>query len=462
MRNENRRQEGGKKRSERQKSVETISDALELLEDTMLTEAMQKRQAAEKEGQRENAVKQSRQEQRTGAKAEEEKDSRKRERGKGKGKKEKGEYRKGRKGWKAWQVYGGMAACVTLLVAALRFAPAVWSSRQDTPRDSATGTTPEQGTSSDSVPGTTPEQGTSSGSVAGTTPEQGTSSDSVPEMIPEQESSQDTTPPEQTEAGAGESESQEAYGFTMGNDIVYFPISFDERRRFGLVKSDAIGLTPENTYQITEEDLGEVMGSVQESADAGLIGCTVYHFAAFPDLDAICILEREGSYSFYTADGIWLPEEPGQSFERVITAYGMPESVVKLEVEDLEGNPLFTITDQADVTALCTMLSGKTDIGMQANNERYARLWKDTYGNEEVSYDGESFFYSDQVDYDAVHAFWHAKQRVIWVTTERGFRFLMQYNPAVRTMECYGYYDLTEEEVAELNVIFGVDGASYP
>ena len=88
MRNENRRQEGGKKRSERQKSVETISDALELLEDTMLTEAMQKRQAAEKEGQRENAVKQSRQgrqsrqEQRTGAKAEEEKDSGKRERGK--------------------------------------------------------------------------------------------------------------------------------------------------------------------------------------------------------------------------------------------------------------------------------------------------------------------------------------------------------------------------------------------
>ncbi len=382
------------------KQAEVISDALELLEDSVLQEAMQKRQSVLNEQ----------------TKKQEKKDI-----------------------WKKWRLYGSMAACAALLVVASRYVPRFWSSGQTEP-DSGFDIVPEYAVEKDTVS------------------QENRTEDDVwqDDIMTEEKTTEEQKEVEET------AEEQAAYGFTLGEDIIYFPISFDDRIRYGLLKTgaddpsdggqtEAMGLTPENTYQITKQDLGEVMGTVQGSADQDLLGCTVYHFAQFPNLDSICIVEQEGSYAFYTADWILLSEESGGSFDRVLAAYNLPETAVKLEVEDRFGNQLVTITDKEDIHTLCTLLSGKTDIGMQANNERYAKLWQDIYGNNAVSYDGESFYYSDEVDYDAVHEFWHENQRVLWLTTERGFRFLMQYNPSVQTMECFGYYDLEKEEIAVLN-----------
>ena len=64
-------------------------------------------------------------------------------------------------------------------------------------------------------------------------------------------------------------EEAEAFGFTLSDNeqTVYFPISFEERRTYGLVDTDAVGLTKENTYEITEKDLGELMGTVAACGD---------------------------------------------------------------------------------------------------------------------------------------------------------------------------------------------------
>lgn len=92
-----------------------------------------------------------------------------------------------------------------------------------------------------------------------------------------------------------------AYGVTL-NDRTYFPISFEERKQFGLLPEDATGLTPENTYAITDADLGAVMGTVSHSENTSAIGATAYHFAKYPDSDQICILEIDGTYEFYVCD----------------------------------------------------------------------------------------------------------------------------------------------------------------
>ena len=71
---------------------------------------------------------------------------------------------------------------------------------------------------------------------------------------------------------------ENAYGFTMeGSDVLYFPISFSERKIFGIIDENATGLTAENTYKITADDLGNVMGIVGDSEDERMIGETVYH-----------------------------------------------------------------------------------------------------------------------------------------------------------------------------------------
>lgn len=98
---------------------------------------------------------------------------------------------------------------------------------------------------------------------------------------------------------------ENAYGFTMeGSDVLYLPISFSQRKTFGLIDENATGLTDENTYQITDDDLDGVMGIVGESQDESLIGETVYHFIKFPSDDAICIIKVNGIYQFYVKEGV--------------------------------------------------------------------------------------------------------------------------------------------------------------
>ena len=70
---------------------------------------------------------------------------------------------------------------------------------------------------------------------------------------------------------------ENAYGFTMeGSDILYFPISFSQRKTFGIVDEDAAGLTDKNTYKITADDLGDIMGIVGDSRKESIVGETVY------------------------------------------------------------------------------------------------------------------------------------------------------------------------------------------
>ena len=98
---------------------------------------------------------------------------------------------------------------------------------------------------------------------------------------------------------------ENAYGFTMeGSDVLYLPISFSQRKTFGLIDENVTGLTDENTYQITDDDLGGIMGIVGDSQDESIIGETVYHFIKFPSDDVICIVKVNGIYQFYVKEGV--------------------------------------------------------------------------------------------------------------------------------------------------------------
>lgn len=89
-----------------------------------------------------------------------------------------------------------------------------------------------------------------------------------------------------------------------GSDVLYLPISFSQRKTFGLIDENAAGLTDENTYQITDDDLGGVMGIAGDSQDESIIGETVYHFIKFPSDDAICIVKVNGIYQFYVKEDV--------------------------------------------------------------------------------------------------------------------------------------------------------------
>lgn len=270
-------------------------------------------------------------------------------------------------------------------------------------------------------------------------------------------------------------EDSTVHGFTLnGNDAaIYFPISFDERKEYGLVSEEAVGLDQGNTYRITPKDLGEQMGTVTSCGDESLIGCEVYHFAAYPDKESICIVNTSSGYAFYVCNDLYIKNIEGNDFETVLSAYGLPASLEHMKVQTSGLQTLFEVTDKAVIDAIFDLISNKVNDGREANERRFAQAWYDAYGNEDVYYSeeeghcvyrsvssGPAITYTDDAGnmiaqnstqgislYDKARELWDKDERVIEITTSAGYQLVIDYFPSIHSFICSdGYYALTEEE----------------
>lgn len=273
-----------------------------------------------------------------------------------------------------------------------------------------------------------------------------------------------------------------AYGFLF-NDAWYFPIDFEARERFGLVGQDSL--------QIEEDDLGEYMGSAEIKTYDGAETMTtidLYHYAAFPDSDTICIgVYPDGVKGFYVIDSPVIAEETRATSDGILDAYHVPESVSELLVQTGAWVTKLTITDTERIEAICAILRGKSDMGLKAHERLYAQAWYDAYGNTDVYYDEETermVYKSDpnwepteitftdeqgnevtrvepdevfESTYDAAHALWGKNERVLTFTTERG-QWYVFYTPSIKTFSsCDGYYALSDAEVQEMNRLLEIE-----
>lgn len=276
-----------------------------------------------------------------------------------------------------------------------------------------------------------------------------------------------------------------AVGFEL-NNAMYFPISYDERGRFGLLSEGPEGAGAV-FIQPTREDLGALMGAVELPTNDGTTMVNVYHYNAYPDYDAICIVEFSDGLYFYVASGYTLEDDVGIASDLFLETYGMPGSVTKLTVQTGDWETVLTITDRETIEALCALLGGKENIGMEEHNRLFALLWQEVYGNDDVYYDesdgtvhyrsgltGEpqTHTYTDaegneitEVEpdtvfeeiYETAHALWSQGERVVWFTTDKGFEFYLIFNPAIGTFSTHnGYYCMTSAEVAQMKALLEI------
>ncbi len=275
-------------------------------------------------------------------------------------------------------------------------------------------------------------------------------------------------------------------GFYINEDktVLYFPISFDNRVRYGLVPEDAEGLTKENTYKITDADLGELMGTVTSCGDKELIGCKVYHFSKYPNYDSICIADTKNGYKFYT--GIYFITERSNLRSNVCLAkYDLPNSLEKIEILNKDSKVLFEIKDEKDISMLFTIISDKYDIGSNEQNRRLADAWYREYQNDDLYYDeasGQIVYknadkiikegytsvvdgveivfepqFADTVTRDKALELWTKDNLNIAITSNNGFDVTIQYSPITSTFSIYSNnYSLTEDEIKELNSILRI------
>ncbi len=254
--------------------------------------------------------------------------------------------------------------------------------------------------------------------------------------------------------------------------VAYGPIDGEDRKRYDLIPDKiAVGQTLNEATIITEADLGEFMGTVTGCIDPALNGCRVYHYAKYPEKDAICIVDTPQGYAFYCGSVLAFDAVVGGSSDELFSLYGLPDSLEELEILSPGERFLFEITDPAQIAVIFEILSGKTNIGLIASDYRYAQAWYDAYGNEDVSFSEENGFVfrdgtsgdgdSGQVfaekTYEKAHALWGKGSCHLCFTTAKGFQLLIDYNPAVCSFNSQNsYYVLSEAETEALNTILRI------
>ncbi len=240
-----------------------------------------------------------------------------------------------------------------------------------------------------------------------------------------------------------------AYGFALTEEktVYYYPLDREARLDYGLEDMDA--------DQLTKKDLGEPMGTVYSCGDKSLIGCKVYHYAKYPDLDSICIVKLRWGHAIYTADYLNLDTFVGQSSDALLDAYGLPESLQKMEVFSEANEYLFIIEDAETCDRIFELLAGRKNIGYGEYRRWMIREGHHADGGEETA---QTEQLSDDESLQLAYESSSRGMRILDIVTKRGFRCRIDYHPAIAMFFWGdGYFRLPAEDAAELNGLLQIE-----
>ena len=263
-----------------------------------------------------------------------------------------------------------------------------------------------------------------------------------------------------------------ACGFTMDAvpGATYFPLTREEREQYNLAEAP------------DEDDLGTIMGTVTSCVDASLIGSSVYHVAAYPALDSLCIVASPDGYTYYLCEALYASAAEGETLEVLLETYGLPGSLASVEVLEKDFTPLYTMEDSQKIDTMFAILSTTVSQGKEAGERRFADVWYAAYGNDDVRYseaEGHCVFAADETPsepvtetdgagnivvsnsrppsdsvYDRAQALWTAGERILRLTTAQGFSLELDFFPSIQAIFCNdGCFILTDsqsETLAEL------------
>lgn len=175
-------------------------------------------------------------------------------------------------------------------------------------------------------------------------------------------------------------------------------------------------------YLISAEDLGDYIGTVGALDKAHLPEGKAYHWLAYPNLDSIVIVEREGKYSFYVSEGYIFSSESINSSSSILEKYNLPDSAISLDVLDSD----IIITDKSEIAEICAIISNKQHDAEFSYRNRIWEAWQSEKGDVGVGFDGTDFSYSNpQIHEEFAHYFGENIKTII-VNTENGFEITLR------------------------------------
>ncbi|MBQ7064297.1 MAG: hypothetical protein IJM90_05370 [Firmicutes bacterium] len=208
-----------------------------------------------------------------------------------------------------------------------------------------------------------------------------------------------------------------AYSITLNDDpsVPYFPISYFECFRYGLLPEGADYMGEDNLYKITEKDIGEPMGIVTGSMDPSLIGCKVYHFASFSEYASICIIDTPEGYQFFEGNKWFKWPRRGTAFQEVLSKLDLPEAIERIEVlgpgmehiRDLDVSVFEEIMTllgrQRDKETTVADMETEGECILSFTNRQGFRLTLDYYPSLPCFYSGDGFYVLSKEDADLLN-----------------------------------------------------------
>ena len=233
------------------------------------------------------------------------------------------------------------------------------------------------------------------------------------------------------------------------NGYLYEPISHHYHEVYPELSDIYEKIVTGYKYNIKKEHIGEYLGVFPALKDVHPEG-KAYRFSLYPDYDSIIIVEREGKYSFYVADGGILPEGSPTDSTTTLYYYGQPTSFVFFYPDE----SYKTITGE-ELNTIMSLLSGKELTDYNKIEEKVFNEWYAEKGDVGVSFDGEELSYDSAEIHAEFTAFMTEGNRLIWINTDKGFKNLALYYNSK-----FGYfnfmaksYELTESEAKMLKEI---------
>ena len=167
-----------------------------------------------------------------------------------------------------------------------------------------------------------------------------------------------------------------AYGFAMDAvpGATYFPLTWEEKQKYKLPESPA------------EADLGAIMGAVTSCEDETLVGSSVYHAAAYPTLDSLCIVASPRGYAYYLCEALSVSAMEGETMNVLLEVYGLPDSLAARRCWKRILRPCTPWRIPKKSTQMFAILSTVVNQGKEAGERRFADAWYAAYGNDEVRY----------------------------------------------------------------------------
>lgn len=204
-------------------------------------------------------------------------------------------------------------------------------------------------------------------------------------------------------------------------------------------------------YAIKDKDLGEYIGIVPAHEKAGLPEGKAYHWSAYPNLDSIIIVERNGDYTVYIAN-TFMPFDNYHNSSIILKKYNLPKSSISIEVENME----ISLSDSCSIFEFCSIIANKEHDSEHAYTNRIWQAWQDERGESGVRYDGKEFSYDNTEIRDEFTAFRTANIQSIWINTENGFEIHVLFDPKFNYfIMCNRIFNLSQAESEQLSILLG-------